>query len=118
MYRFYNNNALGLFKNDCTIRAISCAERKSWDETYDKMSDLAQAKGTMMVDKNFIIDYLDANYKRVPYVYETVGQTAAAYPDKTLLITMFGHITCARNGLVLDSFDPRMRTTENAWIIE
>ncbi len=118
MYKFYNNNALGLFKNDCTIRAISCAEGTSWDYTYDKMSDLAQSKGTMMDDKNFIRWYLDSNYPRVPYLYETVGQTAAAYPDKILLITMSGHITCARGGLILDSFDPRLRKAESAWIVE
>lgn len=118
MYKFYNNNALGLFKNDCTIRAISCAEGNSWDYTYDKMSDIAQSMGTMMDDKYFIIDYLDERYKRVPYIYETVGQTASAYPDKILLITMNGHITCAKNGIIYDSFDCRMRNTENAWIIE
>lgn len=118
MYKFYNNNALGLFQNDCTVRAISLAEGKSWDYTYNKMSDLAQSKGTMMDDRDFIIWYLDTNYQRVPYLYHTVGETAYNYPDKVLLITMNGHITCSKNGVIYDSFDCRMREIEDAWIVE
>ena len=118
MYKFYNNNALGLFKNDCTIRAISLAEGNSWDYTYNKMSDIAQSKGTMMDDSKFIRWYLDCNYERVPYLKETVGETASLYPDATLLITMRGHITCSKNGVIYDSFDCRLRDVEDAWIVD
>ena len=118
MYKYCNANKFGLYENDCTIRSISFAECKSWDYTYDKMSDLAQSKGTMMDDRDFIRWYLDTNYERVPFLYETVGETAALYPDKTLLITMKGHIVCAKNGVIYDSFDCRMRKAEDAWIVE
>lgn len=84
----------------------------------DKLSDLAQSKGDMMNDRDFIRWYLDTNYERVPFLYETVGETAALYPDKTLLITMKGHIVCAKNGVIYDSFDCRMRKVEDAWIVE
>ncbi len=118
MYRYYNANALGNYVNDCTIRAISLAEGNSWDYTYDKISDLAQRKATMMDDRNFIRWYLDLNYKRVPYLCETVGETAAHFPDKVLLITMDGHITCSMYGVVFDSFDCRKRIVEDAWIVK
>ena len=117
MYKFYNANSLGNFVNDCTIRAISLAEGNSWDYTYNKMSDIAQSKGTMMDDSNFIQWYLDTNYKRVPVLLKTVGETANYYPDKTLLITMKGHITCSKNGIIFDSFDCRYRNIEDAWIV-
>ena len=117
MYRFYNNNSLGNYVNDCTIRAISLAEGNSWDYTYNKMSDLAQSKGTMMDDRNFIRWYLDTNYKRIPRIYGSVGTIAGEYPDKTLLITMAGHITCSKNGVIYDSFDCRMRDVEDVWIV-
>lgn len=117
MYKFLNNNKYGLFEDDCTIRAISLAEGTTWDYTYDKLSNLAQSKGTMMNDRDFIRWYLDTNYERVPFLYHTVGETAGLYPDKILLITMSGHITCAKNGIVYDSFDCRKRTTEDAWIV-
>ena len=118
MYKFYNANALGLFRNDCTIRSISLAENKTWDETYDELSDLAQSQGTMMDDRNFIINYLNSKYKQIPYLPKTVGEVAGEYPDKVLLITMRGHITCSKYGVIYDSFDCRKRESEFAWIIE
>ncbi len=117
MYKFYNANVLGNFVNDCTIRAISLAEGNTWDYTYDKLSNLAQAKGTMMDDKYFIREYLNSNYKRVD-VSGTVGQVASEYSDKICLITMSGHITCSVYGVIYDSFDCRRRNAEYLWIVK
>ena len=118
MYKVYNNNARGLFENDCTVRSISVATGKSWDDVYEYLSDIAQFEGTMMDDKNFIIKYLSAKYEEVPYLSYTVGEVAEDYPNNILLITMDGHITCSRYGVIYDSFDPRDRIVENAWIVE
>lgn len=118
MYKYYNNNARGLFENDCSIRAISLATGKSWDETYEHLSDIAQFEGTMMDDRDFINRYLSTKYEEVPYLSYTVGEVAEDYPDNILLITMNGHITCSRYGVIYDSFDPRDRIVENAWIVK
>lgn len=115
-YKFYNANALGKFENDCTIRAISCATDKSWDYVYEHLSDIAQAQGTMMDDREFIIGYLDRRYEKVP-VMGDVGETSKKYKDFIVLITMPGHITCSKNGVIYDSFDPRRRKAEFAWIV-
>jgi hypothetical protein len=117
MYRFYNNNKLGLYEDDCTVRAISLAENDTWDNTYDKLSDLAQERGTMMDKREFIIDYLDERYPRLLFDPKTVGEVSGENPDKTLLITMPGHITCSLCGIVLDSYDCRDRQAEYAWVI-
>lgn len=118
MYRFYNANARGLFENDCTVRSISMATGKSWDDVYEHLSDIAQFEGTMMDDRNFINRYLSTKYEEVPYLSETVGEVAEDYPDNILLITMNGHITCSKYGVIYDSFDPRDRIVENAWIVK
>ena len=47
-YKFYNANAKGNYVNDCVIRAISVAENKTWDQTYEELSKIAQKK------RNFI----------------------------------------------------------------
>lgn len=117
-YRFYNANPKGLFQNDCTIRAISLATDKSWDAVYENMSDIAQFEGTMMDDRNFIIRYLDTKYERVPYLTKTVGELSKKYSNNILLITMDGHITCSKYGVIYDSFDPRERVVEDAWIVK
>lgn len=117
MYKFYNANALGKFEEDCTIRSISCATGKSWDEVYNYMSDLAQEKGTMMDNRQFIIDYLDSKYDRVYVGNEIVGEVSYNYRNNIVLITMNGHICCSKYGTIYDTFDPRERKAEYCWIV-
>lgn len=118
MYKFHNNNALGLFENDCTVRAISTATGNSWDDTYKHLSNTARLQGTMMDDKDFIRDYLDAHYDRLYDIPKTVGEVAGAYPNNVLLITMNGHITCSVYGIIYDSFDCRERIAGYCWKIK
>lgn len=117
MYRYFNANVLGNFVNDCTIRAISLAEGNTWDYTYNKLSNLAQEKGTMMDDKYFIREYLNERYDRVD-VSGSVGEIASKFSDKICLITMAGHITCSIYGVIYDSFDCRKRQAEYLWIVK
>lgn len=118
MYRFYNNNSLGLFENDCTVRAISTATGNSWDDTYEHLSNIARLQGTMMDDKDFIKKYLDERYYRIIDIPEKVGEVAGKYKDNIILITMNGHITCSKYGVVYDSFDCRDRIAEYCWIVK
>lgn len=118
MYEFYNENPLGLFENDCFIRALSCATQRSWDEVYDDISDEAQRKGTMMDDREFVINYLDSRYTRVPYLPYKVYEVALNYPDNVILCTMNGHICCIKYGTIYDTFNPGNRIVEEAWIVK
>jgi hypothetical protein len=34
MFKYYNANPLGRHVSDCSVRAISLATGRSWDETY------------------------------------------------------------------------------------
>ena len=117
MYKYYNNNSLGLFENDCTIRAISTATGNTWDDTYKHLSNIARLNGTMMDNKDFIREYLDKRYERVYDIPEYVGEVAGAYPDNILLISMNGHLTCSLFGCIYDSFDCRDRLAEYCWIV-
>lgn len=118
MYKFYNNNALGLFENDCTIRSIATATDNTWDDTYKHLSNVARLQGTMMDDKDFIREYLDERYTRVYNLPERVGEVAGMYPDNVLLITMRGHIVCSKYGVIYDSFDCRDKIAEYCWIVK
>lgn len=117
MYRFYNANSKGNFVNDCVVRAVSFAEKKSWDETYDELSDLAQEKGILLDDVNFVEDYLDERYKRVPHCSKTIGEFIEEYPRGRYLITMTGHITTVINGVLYDTFDCRDRRIWCVWVV-
>ncbi|MBR1985109.1 MAG: hypothetical protein IKA31_05135, partial [Clostridia bacterium] len=102
-YKFYNANARGNFVNDCTVRAISVAEGKSWDKTYEELSDIAQRNGIVFDDVRFIDPLLDSRYKRKCYDSKYVGEFAEEHPKGTYLITMNGHITCCKDGTIYDT---------------
>lgn len=117
MYKYYNANALNKYEDDCVIRAISCATGKSWDYVYDYLSDIAQYEGTLFDKRDFVINYLDRTYKRLPAIYGSVGRISAMFPHNTVLITMRGHIVCSKNGVIYDTFDCRDREVEYVWLV-
>lgn len=115
MYKFYNANARGRFTNDCVIRAISLAENKTWDETYEELSYIAQNKGILLDDVNFVEPLLDDRYERVCYNNKYVGEFVEEHTCGTYLICMNSHITCCRDGILYDTFDCRNRLMKCAW---
>lgn len=117
MYKFYNANAKGKFVNDCVVRAISVAENKSWNESYDELSEIAQQKGTLLDDVNFVEDYLDKRYKRVPHCSKIIGEFIEEYPRGIYLITVEGHITVVVDGILFDTFDCRNRRIWCVWTV-
>jgi hypothetical protein len=124
MYKFYNENPLNKYTDDCVIRAISCATDKSWDFVYDYLSDIAQYEGTLFDKRDFVRNYLDRTYQRLKNIKGTVGYVSSMFPNNTLLITMPGHITCSKpdknTGIptIYDTFDPRDREVESVWIVK
>ena len=118
MYKYYNENPLNIYEDDCVIRAISCATGKSWDYVYDYLSDIAQYEGTLLDKKKFVVNYLDRNYERINGIKGTVGYASGLFPNNTILITMRGHITCSKNGIIYDTFDCRDRELEYIWLVK
>ena len=97
MYKYHNQNPLGRNTADCVIRSISMAEGKSWDKTYDELSEIAQMEGRLLDDVEFVESYLDKRYKRAYHYSKTVGEFAREHRKGTYLVTMQGHITCVKN---------------------
>ena len=115
MYRFYNANSKGRFTNDCVVRAISLAEGKTWDETYEELSDIAQQNGILLDDINFVEPLLDSRYDRICYDGKYVGDFVEEHPTGTYLLTMRSHISCCIDGVLIDSFDCRDKILWCAW---
>lgn len=118
MYKYYNANSKGNFVNDCVIRAISLAEGKTWNETYEELSRIAQRNGIILDDVNFVEPLLDNRYKRVCCRNKYVGEFSDEHPRGIYLITMQGHITCCINGTIYDTFDCRNRKMWCAWEVK
>lgn len=118
MFQYYNANPRGRRVNDCTVRAISLATRKKWDETYQELSEFARAQAIMLDEVSYIDEYLERHFIRItehdgPQI--TVGEFADNFLSGTYLITMNGHITCCINGVIYDTFDPSSRVVWNIY---
>lgn len=121
-FRYYNANPLNRKVNDCTVRAISLATDSSWDNTYDRLSEYAQTQGIMPSEVNYIDEFLEDNYNKVysnRYSQRiTVKDFLSNNPYGTFLITMKGHITCAIDGCIYDTFDPGNRIIWDAYRVK
>ena len=119
MYRYLNKNPKARDTEDCVLRSISLAQGKTWDKVYDELSQLAKGRGMLFSDAEFVEDYLDGLYQRTCYknnkVAMTVGEFVENHPEGVWLVTMRGHITCVKNGILYDTFDCRDRLIWCAW---
>lgn len=118
MYEYYNANPLGLYEDDCVIRSISCATGRSWDSIYDELSDLAQAKGTLLDKVDFVRGYLDTHFKRIYNPPYKVYQVALNFKNNIVICSMRGHLVCIKFGKILDIINPSDRIVEDVWVVK
>lgn len=121
MFKYYNANPRNRQVNDCTVRAISLATGRTWDQAYEELSKFAQAQAIMPDEVDYINEYLGRRYRRACGCQGekiTVGDFVRLYPYGIFLITMSGHITCAINGTIYDTFDPSDRYVWDAYIVK
>lgn len=120
MFKYYNANPRNRQVNDCTVRAISLATGRTWDQAYEELSKFAQAQAIMPDEIVYIDEYLSRRYNKICGCEGqsiTVGEFVKRHPYGTFLITMAGHITCAINGIIYDTFDPSDRYVWDAYVI-
>ena len=119
MFKYYNCNPAKRQVNDCVIRSISLAQNKSWDDVYSELSNLAQADCTLLDDVTFVEPYLNAKYNKVCFKCDgkrmDVKTFAERNPYGTFLITMRGHITCIKDGIIYDTWDCSDNIIWSAW---
>lgn len=121
MFKYYNANPLGRHVNDCTVRAVSLATGRTWDEAYEDLSVYAQHEAIMPDEVEYIDGYLSRRFRRVCGCKGeklTVGDFAMMYPYGTYLVTMNGHITCIIDGCIYDTFNPSDRLVWDAFKIK
>ena len=122
MFRYLNTNPHQRKVDDCTVRAIALATRRSWDETYRELCDFAQAQAIMPNDVIYIDEYLERNFHMLcgcrGRIEMTVGDFVDTHPKGTYLITMKGHITCCLDGCIYDTFDPSDRIIWGVYKVE
>lgn len=121
MFQYLNLNPLGRHVHDCTVRAIALATNRTWDQVYEELSHYAQKEAVLLDDVDYIDNYLSQNFERICDCRDrglTVGQFIQSHPYGTYLITMREHITCAKNGVIYDIFDPSQKYIWDAYKVK
>lgn len=120
LFVFYNRNPDYDIEKDCVVRAISTA----LDEDYYKTERMLEDVGfcyeceelevgcySYLLERVLGFDVYGGNGRKVSSIVEE-------YPDKTLLIRVPGHLTCAIYGNLYDTWDCSDETVDRFWIVE
>lgn len=122
MIVYHNQNPLGRRVNDCVVRAISFATKRSWDNIYEELSEIAREQGTLLDDSNFVEHYLNERYEKICYKCIGCNITLREFVNEhrkgTYLVTMRNHITCVKNGNIVDTWDCSDKKIWCAWNVE
>ena len=111
MWISYNANPGGNRVGDCTVRAISEATGKSWEETYVALALRGYMLSDMPSANHVWGAYLKANgYRRYILPDEfpddyTVSDFCRNYPEGTYILAINGHVVCVKNGDYIDTWD-------------
>ena len=113
MFKYYNANPFGRHVNDCSVRALSLALNKSWNDTYIELSNYAREEGITFSEVEFLDQYLADRFQRYCWNRDIKDFKLQDFLNLQLpgiwIITMAGHITCVINGTCYDTFDPSQR---------
>ena len=121
MLRRYNANPQGRHVGDCTVRTISKALGKSWEEVYIGLA----IEGFIMCDMPTANRVWGAYLKRNGFVREpipdncpdcyTVEDFCRDHPSGTYILAIDGHVVCAIDGDWYDTWDSGTQIPVYCW---
>jgi len=123
MYKEYNAHPKGLKTTDCVVRAIATAMNKDYLECR---RELNQSKRKLGVDSyketTFLYKYLEHHprliFKAIKGEPRIKGSDFTELHSKgTYILKMAGHVTCCKDGVILDTWDCSYRSVYTAWEI-
>lgn len=121
MYKPYNANPDGRNVGDCTVRAISLATGKSWEEVYTALALQGYMMGDMPSANHVWGAYLrQQGFRRhivpdsCPDCY-TVADFAADHPSGVYVLAPAGHVVCVADGDWYDTWDSGKKVPLYYW---
>lgn len=110
-------------EGDCAVRAICTAEGLDWLEVYDALYEIGRKKCRMQNSKQTYENLLDnLGWIKLPMPRHrdntryTVEELIDEYTDKTLIISVAHHLTCSKNGVLIDTWNCKHKSVGNYWI--
>lgn len=118
MFVYYNANPKGENIGDCVIRAISLALNLDYYKVIDLLYKTSDYFNCDMLVRDCYGSFLDNHFPKViPNAPKTVDEIAKDFEYNTLLIRIEGHLTCAMNSDIYDTWDTRDELVDMFWII-
>lgn len=122
-YKQFNNNPKHARVGDCSVRAISKALDRSWEETYIgiclKGLELADMPSGNTVWGHYLKDHGFTRHA-VPSDYDgvyTVEDFSNDHPNGTYILALDGHVVCVKDGFYWDSWDSGQEIPHFYWTI-
>ena len=119
-YEYCNANPNDARISDCVSRAISTATGLSYTVVNRLLAKTAEIfeceKLCVCCYKHLLSHFL--GYKK--YVCKSgvlVSEIVDDFSDNTVIIRIRGHLTCAKNGVLLDTWDCLDREVDCFWIV-
>lgn len=111
MWIYFNNNPSNQRVGDCSVRALSKALNKDWEDVYIGLC----AEGLFyhdMPNSNYVwgmyLRQFGFEQKSIPSICPdciTVGRFAEDHPEGTYILATQNHVVCVKNGNVYDAWD-------------
>lgn len=119
MFKVYNNNPHSERLSDCVCRAVTLATGANYYDVMDLLKENGMKHGCGCLNCDCYSKMLDdIGYKQEKAEGKTVAEIAEANKDKTVLIRIEGHLTCAIDGDVYDLWDCSGKKADLYWVID
>lgn len=115
-----NNNPNKNKTGDCVVRAISKATENSWIKVYDDLTVLGRELKAMPNDDMTYREYLKGYKMIVPKVEKGKKRLKVFDFDNngTYVLSLAGHLTTMKEGVLYDTWDCRGKAVYRYWIIK
>lgn len=119
-YKYLNLNPNHENASDCVCRAISLGTNEDYEVIEQKLEMVAQlfeCEKLCVCCYEHLLDYV-YNFKKI-YLKETITieEFLEMNPIGIYIIRIDGHLTCAMNGTIYDSWNCKDKLADIVWIV-
>lgn len=119
----YNPNPKKKNVGDCSLRAYCAAFGWTWEEAFEKSSEIAKDEAIMM-DTHKTCEkvmegegyVLDEEFKKSKRKDLTVNEFALTHPYGTYFLNTHGHLLCVKDGEYWDSWDSGKKKVRRIYV--
>jgi len=107
MFELYNPNPSGKAVGDCTVRALTKALDKTWDEVFVMLTmeayNMCDMPSSNVVWGNILRE--NGFTKKACPECATFSHFANSHPQGTYLVCTGSHVACVKDGILYDSWN-------------